>query len=94
MVNRVLVLLQCDNYGYSWLVSVHGKAQLAGNGLSPCQEVQRRPWALTSQPAGRSCGLPQLRYSVCKGLAIHCALRLAAKPHRSAESAIITLKEY
>ena len=30
----VLVLLQCDSYGFSELVSVHGKAQLAGNGRS------------------------------------------------------------
>ena len=88
------MLLQCDNYGRSWLVSAHGKAQLAGNGYSPWQEVQRRPWALTSQPAGRSCGIPLPRCSVGKGLAIHCTLRLAAKPHRSAASAIITLKEY
>jgi hypothetical protein len=88
------MLLQCDNYGFSWLVSVHGKAHLAGNGLSPCQEVQRRPWALTSQPEGRSCGIPPLRCSICKGLAIHCTLRLAAKSHRNAASAIITLKEH
>ena len=94
-----LVLHQRDNCGYSWLVSVHGKAHLAGNGLSPWQEVQRRPWALTSQPAGRSCGLPSLRRlraptlwcSACKGPAIHCTLRLVAKPHRNAGSAIITL---
>jgi hypothetical protein len=91
---KELVLLQCNNYGCSWLVSVHGEAQFAGNGLSPCQEVQRRPWALTSQPLGRSCGILPLRFSICKGPAIHCTLRLAAKPHRSAESAIITLKEY
>ena len=88
------MLLQGNNYGCSWLVSVYGKAQLAGNGLSPCQEVQRRPWALTSQPTGRSCWLPPLRSSACKGLAIPCTLRLAAKTSRSAESAIITLKEY
>ena len=88
------MLLQGNNCGYSWLVSVHGKAQLAGNGLSPCQEVQRRPWALTSQPTGRFCGIPLLRYSTCKGLAIHFTLRLAAKTHRSAESVIIALKEH
>ena len=88
------MLRQRDNYGCSWLVSVHGKAHLAGNGLSPCQEVQRRPWALTSQPVGRPCGILPLRCSACKGLAIHCTLRLAAKSHRGAESAIITLTEY
>jgi len=88
------VLLQCDNCGFSWLVSVHGEAHLAGNGLSPWQEVQRCPWALTSQPKGRPCGLPPLRYSAYKGQAIHCALRLAAKPHRGAASAIITLNEH
>jgi len=88
------VLHQGDNCGFSWLVSVHGKAQLAGNGRSPWQELQRRPWALTSQPAGRCCGLPLLRYSACKGLAIHYALCLAAKTHSSAEPAIITLMEH
>ncbi len=88
------MFLPCDNYGYSWLVSVHGKAHLAGNGHSPWQEVQRSPWALTSQPAGRSCGLPPLRCSACKGLAIHCTLHLTAKPHGSAGSAIITWKEH
>jgi hypothetical protein len=88
------VLFQRDNYGFSWLVSVHGKAHLAGNGLSPWQEVQRCPWALTSQPAGRSCGIPPLRFSACKGLAIPCVLRLAAKAHRSAEPVIITLEEH
>ncbi len=88
------MLLQRDNYGCSWFVSVHGKMQLAGNGHSPWQEVQSRPWALTNQPAGRSCGLPPLRCSACKGPAIHCTLCLAAKPRRSAAPAIITLKEH
>jgi len=37
---------------------------------------------------------PPPRYSVCKGLAIHYALRLAAKPQRSAEPAINMLKEH
>ena len=88
------MFLQGNNYGFSWLVSVHGKAQLADNGRSPCQEVQRRPWALTSQPTGRFCGLPPLRSSACKGPAIPYTLRLAAKTLRSAEFTIITLKEH
>ena len=88
------MLLQHDNYGCSSFVSAYGKAHLAGNGLSPWQEVQRRPWALTNEPTGRSCGIPPLRNSACKGPAIHYTLRLAAKPHRSAECAIIMLKEH
>ena len=88
------MLLQGNNCEFSWFVSVHGEAQLAGNGRSPWQELQRRPWALTSQPEGRCCGLPLRRYSACKGLAIHYALCLAAEAHSSAEPAIITLKEH
>jgi hypothetical protein len=89
-----LVLLQCDSYGCSEFVSVHGKAQLAGNGRFPCQELQRSPWALTSPPAGRLRGVPQPRCSAWKGHAIPCALRLAAKRHGDAASVNITLKEY
>jgi hypothetical protein len=42
-----LVLYQHDNYGCSWLVSVSGKARLAGNGRSPCQGGQRSPETLS-----------------------------------------------
>ena len=37
-----LVLYQGDNLGFSWSVSVHGKAHLAANGRSPLQEAERR----------------------------------------------------
>ena len=35
-----LVLLQGDIVGFSWFVSVQGKARLAANGRSPLQEAQ------------------------------------------------------
>ena len=35
------VLFQCDITGFSWSVSVQGKARLAANGHSPLQEVER-----------------------------------------------------
>lgn len=38
--------------------------------------------------------IPPLRCSACNGPVIHCTLRLAANPHRSAESAIIMLEEH
>ena len=60
-------LRQYDSDGFSEFVSVHGKAQLAGNGCFPCQELQRSPWALTSSPAGRLRGVPQPRCSAWKG---------------------------
>jgi cell division protein FtsQ len=41
-VGRQPVVLQPDNDGYSWSVSVQGQARLAVNGLSPLQELQRR----------------------------------------------------
>jgi hypothetical protein len=54
-----LVLREYDSAGFSEFVSVHGKAQLTGNGCFPCQELQRSPWALTSSPAGRLRGVPR-----------------------------------
>ena len=89
-----LVLRQYDSAGFSEFVSVHGKAQLAGNGRFPCQELQRSPWALTSSPAGRLRGVPQPRCSAWKGHAIPCALRLAAKRHGDAAPGNIMLTEY
>ena len=56
------------NYGFSWLVSVPGKARPAGNGRSPCQGAQRRLGALTSQPEGRLHGATQPCCRACQGL--------------------------
>ena len=73
-----LVLLQHNIVMFSWPVSVPGKARLAGNGRSPCQEVQRCPGALTGQPEGRSRDARPLRCRACQGLRplpAHGALR-------------------
>ena len=42
VVFQAPVVLQPDNYGFSWSVSVQGKARLAVNGQSPLQEPERR----------------------------------------------------
>ena len=67
----LLVLLQPNIVVFSGSVSVPGKARLAGNGCSPCQEAQRRPGALTDPPEGRSRAARPLRYRACQGLR-HC----------------------
>ncbi|MBN4079104.1 hypothetical protein JYT26_00530 [Beggiatoa alba] len=41
LVSKQLVLFQCDIAGFSWSVSVQGKARLAANGHSPSQEAER-----------------------------------------------------
>ena len=77
-VKQQLVPHQHDNYVSSWFVRVHGKARLEGNGHSPWREAQRSPWARTSQPAGRCCGVPPPRCSACQGLwplPARCALQ-------------------
>ena len=90
-----LVLLPGDIAMFSWSVSVPGKARLAGNGRSPCQEAQRGPGALTDQPFGRSRAARRRR---CRGLpratAIGGARRLAHGPHTNAEHGNITLQEH
>ena len=48
----VLVLLQHDNAGFSAPVVFRYKAQGAGNGLSPCQALQRRSGAPQERPKG------------------------------------------
>jgi len=47
-----LVLLQHDNAGFSAPVVFRYKAQGAGNGLSPCQALQRRSGAPQERPKG------------------------------------------
>jgi hypothetical protein len=37
----ILVLYQGDKLGFSWSVSIHGKARLVANGRSPLQEAER-----------------------------------------------------
>ena len=41
-IRVILVLFQGDKLGFSWSVSVQGKALLAANGRRPLQEEQRR----------------------------------------------------
>jgi len=48
------------------------RASRAMAALSPWQEVQRSPWALTSQPAGRFRGVPQPRSGAGQGESGHC----------------------
>ena len=47
-----LVLFQYDNAGFSAPVVFHGKAQCVGNGLSPCQALQRRRGTPQARPKG------------------------------------------
>ena len=78
VADTALVLLQHNIVMFSWPVSVPGKARLAGNGRSPCQEVQRCPGALTGQPEGRSRDARPPRCRACQGLRplpAHGALR-------------------
>ncbi len=49
---QILVLLQGDNLGFSAPVVFRCKAQCAGNGLSPCQALQRRSGTPQERPAG------------------------------------------
>ncbi|RDH89297.1 MAG: hypothetical protein DIZ77_16000 [endosymbiont of Seepiophila jonesi] len=88
------MLLQCDNCGFSELVCVHGKARLAGNGRS----LVKRRNAVHGRRQAHPEGVPVVSRSrvaaLGKGIAIPCALRLAAKHHGNAVSVIITLKEH
>jgi hypothetical protein len=88
------VVYQPDNYGFSWLVYVHGKARLEGNGRT----LAKRRNAVRGRRQANPKGAPVLsrcRVAVLdKGAAIAFALRLAAKHHRNAESKIIMLKDH
>ena len=57
---RGLVLLQHDNAGFSAPVVFRYKAQGAGNGLSPCQALQRRSEAPQERPKGWSVSVAPL----------------------------------
>ena len=63
LCDKFLVLYQLDIAVFSELVSVHGKACLAGNSTFYCQKAQRSPWALTSSPTGRYRDTLQSRYT-------------------------------
>jgi hypothetical protein len=51
-IETVLVLLQHDNYGFSVPVVFCYEAQCAGNGLSPCQALQRGSGTPQERPKG------------------------------------------
>ncbi len=80
------VLYQGDKSGFSWPVSVQGKARLVANGIVLCK---RRNAAMDAdRPTLRAClwcSAPALQ-CLTRETAIACALRLAAKHHRHADS--------
>ncbi|MCB1984122.1 MAG: hypothetical protein H6936_08075 [Burkholderiales bacterium] len=57
-----LARYQFDIAGFSELVSVHGKACLAGNSVL-LPKGTRSPWTLTKSPIRRYCGTLQPRCS-------------------------------
>gem|GEM_PF-6348193 len=90
------MLHQCDNFEFSKLVYVHGKARLAGNGYSLTRRRnavrgrrQAYPEVIPIPVVTRNC-VPVLD----KGIAISFTLRLAAEHRRNAESVFITLMEH
>jgi len=82
-----LVVLQPDKLGFSWSVSVQGKARLAVNG--PVAVYKSRNAAMDAdRPTLRALLWRSAAAFPCleRGTAIPCARRLAAKRHRNAES--------
>jgi len=94
LLQGVLVLRPTDIVGFSWSVSVQGKARLAANGCSLCK---RRNTALgADRPTLRACLWCSTAALQCltRETAIACALRLAAKHHRHAEPDNISWTEH
>lgn len=91
---RQLVLLQGDICVFSWSVGVHGKAQFAGNGRRPSQELQHSQGRRQANSSGTPVASRRGVAALDKDRAIACAPRLAAKRRRGAESVNITLQEY
>ena len=90
----MLVLYQCDNYGFSVPVVFCSKAQCEGNGYSLVEHwnaaVEHHRDALrVSLSTSKDCVPP-----LDKGMAIACEARLAVNVDKLTELAIITLIEH
>ena len=90
----MLVLLQCDNYGFSVPVVFRSKAQCEGNGVSLGERCNvaagyHRDALRVSLSTPTDCVAP-----LDKGMAIICEARLAVNVDKLTELEIITLKEH
>ena len=90
----MLVLYQCDNYGFSVPVVLHSKTQCEGNGYSLVEHwnaaVEHHRDALRVSLSTPTVCVPPLD----KGIAIACEARLAVNVDKLTELAIITLIEH
>jgi len=92
--DRLLVLYQCDNYGFSVPVVFRGKAQCEDKGCSLVERCNaaakhHRDALRVSLSTPTDCVAP-----LDKGMAIACETRLAVSVDKLTELAIITLIEH
>ena len=96
MVVPFVVLRQGDIDGFSWPVSVQGKARLAANGHSIDLRKRRNAAMDTDRPTLRAllwCSATALQH-LTRTMSIAFVLCLVAKHHSNAETVNITLSEY